>query len=421
VYNHSNGVWMNLSGNDTGDWVGTTIVYNVAVNTNDNLVYTGLTSGKFGVYNHSGSFTPSGGGGGGGGSGGGGDTPLGVLSGFNVAPQKMSVVLKPNESKTECFTVASTGTLSVNANLNVLGEIIPFTNLTNSVLQIPVGTSKSACAVFSANLLDIPKNYSGKIEIKDKQTKYIDVSLEIVNITNVNITNISFGILPVGIEGFLPGDPIRVLPVGILGFLPGDPISVLPVGIKGFLPSKQPKIAETLVKGVIFISLWILLLLLLVIYLAVRKFVRLQNQLQGYESREEKFEAIGRLKRNLLRKDVNFFEKVVDKGTIYLSEKALHKKKFNKQIPEILSTELKEKYDSGAWLYSHKDYDNALKEFVKCVEINNKFWQGYQGIGSCCLAQGRIKDAIAAFEKSLSINPNNAKLAELLKKRKEGK
>ena len=53
VYNHSNGVWMNLSGNDTGNWAGISTVLGVAVNTNDNLVYTALDSGKFGVYNHS--------------------------------------------------------------------------------------------------------------------------------------------------------------------------------------------------------------------------------------------------------------------------------------------------------------------------------------------------------------------------------
>ena len=46
VYNHSNGVWMNLSGNDTGNWAGISTVFGVAVNTNDNLVYTALDSGK---------------------------------------------------------------------------------------------------------------------------------------------------------------------------------------------------------------------------------------------------------------------------------------------------------------------------------------------------------------------------------------
>src|SRR3989338_11260509 len=52
VYNHSNGVWMDLSGNDTNDWVGTQFIYGIAVNPNDNLVYTVLERGKFGVYNH---------------------------------------------------------------------------------------------------------------------------------------------------------------------------------------------------------------------------------------------------------------------------------------------------------------------------------------------------------------------------------
>jgi len=165
----------------------------------------------------------------------------------------------------------------------------------------------------------------------------------------------------------------------------------------------------------------VLLLLLLVIYLAVRKFIKLQNQLQGYKSREEKYEAVERLKRNLFRKNLNFFEKFVDRGAIYLSEKALHK---NKKIEpkklslEVLSLELRERYNSGAWLYSKKDYENALKEFERCIEINNKFWQGWQGIGSCCLAQGRIGDAISAFEKSLKINPNNAKLTELVRRYK---
>ena len=88
---------------------------------------------------------------------------------------------------------------------------------------------------------------------------------------------------------------------------------------------------------------------------------------------------------------------------------------------EVLSLELRERYNGGAWLYSKKDYENALKEFERCIEINNKFWQGWQGIGSCCLAQGRINDAISAFEKSLKINPNNAKFTELIKRLKRGK
>ena len=69
---------------------------------------------------------------GGGGSGSGSDPDLiELLSRFNVNPKKMSVVLNQGESpgddsgelsKTECFTVTSTGTLSVSASLSVVGR-----------------------------------------------------------------------------------------------------------------------------------------------------------------------------------------------------------------------------------------------------------------------------------------------------------
>jgi len=45
------GEWTNLSTTDAGDWVGTSGTNGVAVNLNDNLVYTIGVSGKFGVYN----------------------------------------------------------------------------------------------------------------------------------------------------------------------------------------------------------------------------------------------------------------------------------------------------------------------------------------------------------------------------------
>jgi len=417
-----------------------------------------------------------------------------LLSGFNVNPKKISVVLKPVETKTECFTISSTGTLSVSANLNTLGEIIPFTSLTNSVLNIPVAQSKTACAIFSADLLDIPKNYSGKIEVKDKSTKYIDVSLEIVNMTNATIFIFPFvpptPIGQINITPTLPTYPefpwIPPTPIGPISIIPtfpefpwipptlvpGFPISIIPgfprvpeiptenISLEeggaekkekapaGFAKDIGNKIQETwkelppAVKGVGIISLWILLLLLLIIYLTVRKFVKIQEQIQGYKSREEKLAAVENLKRESFRKTANFFEKIIDDGAIYLSEKSIASK--NKKLKEIKKTELpaetfskdkieilskyktgifsneaREKYNSGAWLYSHRDYENALKEFERCIEIDNKFWQAYQGIGSCYLAQKKINQAIAAFEKSLKINPNNKELIEWMRKHKK--
>ncbi len=375
-----------------------------------------------------------------------GNTPtiIELFSGFKINPTTINVILNKTESKTECFTITSTGTLSVNADLDVVGEIVPFTTLTNSVLQIPVQNSKSACAVFSADEFDIPENYTGQIEVSAKEKKYINVFLEIreINITTANITNVTTGILPVGIldifgkigfEGILPlGESF--LPPGYKGILP---VGTFPIGI---LPVEQhlPLISKAVVKGVATISLWILLLLLVIIYLTARRFVKLQDQLQGYKSREEKLAMIERIKRNSLRKEANIFEKIIDKGTIYLSEKALDKNAEQKsakiikskptaEIPSAKKTEPKlilnslpayatERYKRGAEFYSVKEYDKALKEFEKAVETDNKFWQGYQGIGSCYLAKSEIEKAKSAFEKSLLINPNNEKLIEWMKK-----
>ena len=71
-------------------------------------------------------------------------------------------------------------------------------------------------------------------------------------------------------------------------------------------------------------------------------------------------------------------------------------------------------YNAGAGFYQKKDYSKALKEFQRSVEFDNKFWQGYQGIGNCCLAKGKTKEAISSYEKSLSINPKNTELTRWL-------
>ncbi len=376
-----------------------------------------------------------------------------LMSGFRINPTTINVVLNKTESKTECFTVASTGTLSLTANLNVVGEISPFTTLTNSVLQIPVQNSKSACAIFSADEFDIPENYTGQIEVSAKEKKYIQVNLEIreINATINATTNITTGILPIGIMDIFGKFGFEgILPLGE-SFLPPGYDGILPVGTfpTGILPVEQhlPLISKAVVKGIVAVSLWILLLLFLIIYLTARRFVKLQDQLQGYKSREEKLAVVERIKRSSLRKEANIFERILDKGTIYLSEKALGKKAeqkpaeiieskqiaevqtehklISKPLPKKSETKLissslpayaTERYKRGAEFYSLKEYDKALKEFQKAVEVNNKFWQAYQGIGSCYLAKGDKENAKKAFEKSLLINPKNEKLAEWMKK-----
>ncbi|MEX0932740.1 MAG: hypothetical protein WDZ77_01425 [Candidatus Pacearchaeota archaeon] len=50
VYNRTSNEWEDLSASDAGDWVGTSNFESVAVNPNNDLVYTGIWDGKLGVY-----------------------------------------------------------------------------------------------------------------------------------------------------------------------------------------------------------------------------------------------------------------------------------------------------------------------------------------------------------------------------------
>lgn len=66
--------------------------------------------------------------------------------------------------------------------------------------------------------------------------------------------------------------------------------------------------------------------------------------------------------------------------------------------------------DRGLSLYELDEYEEALKEFGKGLEINPKdavIW-GYKGAALYIL--GRYEEALEAFDKSLEINPKNAKI-----------
>lgn len=66
--------------------------------------------------------------------------------------------------------------------------------------------------------------------------------------------------------------------------------------------------------------------------------------------------------------------------------------------------------DRGLSLYELDEYEEALEEFGKGLEINPqdaRIW-GYKGVVLYRL--GRYKEALEAFDKSLGINPKNAKI-----------
>jgi flagellar motor switch protein FliG len=111
----------------------------------------------------------------------------------------------------------------------------------------------------------------------------------------------------------------------------------------------------------------------------------------------------------------------------------IFKEKTNKKEPEekFFTTEdvkgekkpsselAKEHYKKGMELYQKRDYDAALQELLKSVEINPSFWQAFQGIGNCYAAKGMVKEAIDSYEKSLLINPANVGLKEWLERYKQ--
>lgn len=61
--------------------------------------------------------------------------------------------------------------------------------------------------------------------------------------------------------------------------------------------------------------------------------------------------------------------------------------------------------------YNNKNYDLAIAYYHSALEDKPGHWPAYQGIGSCYYMQGKMKDALKAFEKALKINPQNPRLA----------
>ena len=57
VYNRTSNIWLDLSGTDTGNWIGTSNILSSTYNNNSDLVYIGLNFAKFGVYNRTSNIT----------------------------------------------------------------------------------------------------------------------------------------------------------------------------------------------------------------------------------------------------------------------------------------------------------------------------------------------------------------------------
>lgn len=77
-----------------------------------------------------------------------------------------------------------------------------------------------------------------------------------------------------------------------------------------------------------------------------------------------------------------------------------------------------EHYNVGMEASQAGKYEEAIREFKKSLQYNDKIWQTYQYLGSCYYNQGMEQEAVQAYKKALELNPDNRELIEWLNNRK---
>ena len=64
-------------------------------------------------------------------------------------------------------------------------------------------------------------------------------------------------------------------------------------------------------------------------------------------------------------------------------------------------------YVKGRELFLNKDYDSAIEQFNKVIEMDAKFVEAYKIRGNCYLALKKNDEAVKDFSKAIEIDPNN--------------
>jgi|GEM_PF-1274514 len=82
--------------------------------------------------------------------------------------------------------------------------------------------------------------------------------------------------------------------------------------------------------------------------------------------------------------------------------------------PKPVAQEEQDYFQAGLGAYQGKQYDRAIDAFNRSIKQNPNRWQAYQYLGNCYFAKKMTKETVAAYEKSLQLNPNNQKLKEWL-------
>jgi len=110
---------------------------------------------------------------------------------------------------------------------------------------------------------------------------------------------------------------------------------------------------------------------------------------------------------DLKQEEVSSTQKQEEKEELFVSKKSQESKSTKEDVAKF--------YNLGITAYKEKRFDDAIKELNKCIALVPNSWQVYQLIGNCYYAKGNIVEAVRAYQKSLSINPNNPSLANWIK------
>ena len=83
----------------------------------------------------------------------------------------------------------------------------------------------------------------------------------------------------------------------------------------------------------------------------------------------------------------------------------LHPSSYAKDID---SSDVVEIFNQGLDYFEKGDYENAIKDFNRALEINPKFAEAYNNRGNAYALMGDFERAIADFNRALEINPKLA-------------
>ena len=74
------------------------------------------------------------------------------------------------------------------------------------------------------------------------------------------------------------------------------------------------------------------------------------------------------------------------------------------------SPQADEYYQAGLDLYQKGQYEKSLQYFEAAEQLDPKYWRAYQAQGHAYFHLDRKKEALAAYDRSLALNPDNPEL-----------